>query len=94
MAKWLSVHLRTKWLWVRVQLQSLRHMLSLEFAENVTFHKIVLHDKIISTVKFIAHINIKLYKSALEEMFVQLTSEDAETKHHHICFLERPGYKL
>ena len=23
LAKWLSVHLRTKWLWVRVQLQSL-----------------------------------------------------------------------
>ena len=24
LAKWLSVHLRTKWLWVRVQLQSLK----------------------------------------------------------------------
>ena len=27
-------------------------------------------------------------------MFVQLTSEDAETKHCRICFLQRLGYKL
>ena len=27
-------------------------------------------------------------------MFFQLTFEDVETKHCHICFLQRPGYKL
>ena len=29
LAKWLSVRLSTKWLWVRVQLQSLKHLSTL-----------------------------------------------------------------
>ena len=44
-------------------------------------------------LKFIAHINIK-FQSTEEQMFVQLTFEDAETKHCHICLLQRPGCKL
>ena len=44
-------------------------------------------------LKFTAAINIKFIK-CFEQMFFQLTFEDAETKHCHICFLQRPGYKL
>ena len=29
LAKWLSVHLRTKWLWVRVPLQSLKYFIKI-----------------------------------------------------------------
>ena len=37
-AKWLSVRLWTKWLWVRVQLQSLKDQISACFGHRVRWH--------------------------------------------------------
>ena len=41
LAKWLSVHLRTKWLWVRVQLQS--QIVNLTYLDYLIFRSNTTH---------------------------------------------------
>ena len=40
LAKWLSVRLRTKWLWVRVPLQSLKYLIKTLIDHALTHDKI------------------------------------------------------
>ena len=81
LAKWLSVRLRTKWLWVRVQLQSLRYnTLAVRIVQRVFIIVISSHSHIKRKqpqINFLRHsysvTMINIVKSICEGKFLNLT---------------------
>ena len=67
LAKWLSVHLRTKWFWVQVQLQSLKiqilHLLSAK--SSLTFRQLWIVDS-----RWNAYVNDKNIQSSESSFFL------------------------